>query len=113
VIARRRLLALILALAAFGIALAVGAASGGSSETPAHEGSKKISVASGEVEAVRLEASGALPALREKPAEPSAPATSSSEPAAPSVPPAQPAPQPQPQPAPQPQPEPEPPVVID
>ena len=93
-IARRRLLALTLALAAFGIALAVGAASGGSTETPAHEGSKKISVASGQVDALRLEASGALPALREKPAEPSAPATTSSDQSvAPSVQQAQPAPQ--------------------
>ena len=112
-IAKRRLLALTAALAAFGIALAVGAASGGSSETPAHEGSKKISVASGEAETLRLEGSGALPELREKPAEPSAPATTSSDqsvtPPVQSTPPSQPSQPTQPT---QPQ-DPRPPVVVD
>jgi hypothetical protein len=75
VIARRRLLALLLALASFGIALAVGVSSGGSTEPSSTEGSKKISVAPGTAEAPRFEAAGALPALREKPEEPAGPTT--------------------------------------
>jgi hypothetical protein len=64
-IARRRLLALLAALATFGVGLAVGASSGGSTESTSRDGSKRITVDAKAAEAVRLAPAGGLPALRE------------------------------------------------